>query len=298
MPVYRIKGIDRESGETRRLSVEARTRNKAAKSAQDSGVVVQSCKRRYERVATLLVSALVTLALAAGAFFAWDLVVNSSPSSKNQAGLSNLPRLKALVETEAPLQALEHRTQVLAALGGEEIKSQTPKEYRSALVSGPFFASKNKEDFTSALRALDRHGWLLSTPPTLPIKPCRHDGSLALLAVVADEVQYNTLQTDQRGRAGKTIQDVAFPAMKGIIRQFNSDDVVHFGITVTVCAYDFTETHSTSGRAEAVTVVAEASLWKKVADAQISESDFLSEAVIYLTDEQNQGLRKVEIDLR
>jgi hypothetical protein len=144
------------------------------------------------------------------------------------------------------------------------------------------------------LLTVNGHAPLLYT--MIPIHFVLKDNDLTLLlASVGSTKVYNTLRLDARQRAAKAIQEAVLPAMKRFT-VVHSTDIKNFGVLVAYGTKDFSDELSTKG--ELVALVAPAARCKKLADAELTEEEFVDAADVYVVDRDAIGeVRKIKVSL-
>jgi dTDP-glucose pyrophosphorylase len=117
------------------------------------------------------------------------------------------------------------------------------------------------------------------------------------LATKGSTTVYNTLRLDAKQRAIKEIQETVLPAMKRFaVAVVNSADIKNFGVVVAYGSRDFSDELST--KAEVVALVASAERCKKLADAELTEEEFVDAADVYVMDRDSiNDLRKIKASI-
>lgn len=100
---------------------------------------------------------------------------------------------------------------------------------------------------------------------------------------VADSNVYNTLRFDFRQRASKVFDTYAVSLASSLRNIKPSGGVQYCAVTIAYGARDFSKSDSISPRSEALVIVADISLWAKLARTEITDQDFAAKADIYVS---------------
>jgi hypothetical protein len=131
-----------------------------------------------------------------------------------------------------------------------------------------------------------------------PVRFASHDGDLTLLLASLGSVNvYNTLRLEAKERAGKELAETVLPEL----RQFQivkCPACKYFGVISVYGTKDFSESGSTP-KPELVALVASVENCRKLADAEMTEEDFVAASDVYIVDrdEVTDQVRKVKVSL-
>ena len=170
--------------------------------------------------------------------------------------------------------------------------SRAAKEPRPDIVEEWDLIEKYRADITNLVRVT---GPFLYSEPGVPVGFALKDNNLTLiLASLGSTNVYNT-RLDAKQRATREIQETVLPA----IRRFavvTSTDIKNFGVMVAYGSDDSSEEPSTRG--EIVALVASSEKCRKLADAELTEEEFVDSADVYLMDRDTVGeVRKVKVSI-
>lgn len=178
---------------------------------------------------------------------------------------------------------------------GEIVKlrraSRAAKETRPGIVDEWDLVEKYQADI---IRLVSVSGPLLYS--LLPVHFALKDSNLTLiLASIGSDNVYNTLRLDAKQRATKEVQETALPAIKRFA-VVGSKDIKNFGVMVAYGSKDFSDESST--KAEIVALVASSGACRKLADAELTEEDFVDMADVYLMDRETlDDVRKIKVSI-
>jgi hypothetical protein len=129
-----------------------------------------------------------------------------------------------------------------------------------------------------------------------PVRFALRDNNLTLiLASLGSTNIYNTLRLDAKERATREIQATVLPAIKRFAI-VSSTDIKNFGLVVAYGSKDFSDELSTEG--EIVALVASSDSCRKLADAELTEEQFVDMADVYLIDRDTIfDVRKIKVSI-
>jgi hypothetical protein len=170
--------------------------------------------------------------------------------------------------------------------------SRSSQETRPDIVDEWDLIEKYQADVIRLVRVT---GPFLYTEPGVPVRFALKDNNLTLiLASLGSTNVYNT-RLDAKQRATREIQETVLPA----IRRFAvvaSTDIKNFGVMVAYGSDDSSEEPST--RAEIVALVASSERCRKLADAELTEEEFVDTADVYLMDRDSVSeVRKIKVSI-
>lgn len=174
------------------------------------------------------------------------------------------------------------------------INDRPTADWGAKLVAEHTLISKNRSTLDSLVK--------VSLKPLLytssPVRLASQDGRLTLLLTsMGSENIYNTLRLDAKERAGEEIQKTVLPEIKQF-QVVNSPAIKYFGVVVVYGTKDFSEEDSTPDP-EIVALVAPVENCRKLADAEMTEEDFVSASDEYIVDRDDatNQVRKVKASL-
>ena len=174
------------------------------------------------------------------------------------------------------------------------INEKPGPDWSPGLVAEHVLITKDRTDLEALVRA--------SLKPLLyaqtPVRLASSDGGLTLLLTsLGSENVYNTLRLEAKERAAKEIQKTVLTAIKQF-RVITSPGIKNFGVMVVYGTKDFSSPDS-APEAEAVALVAAAATCQKLADAEITEEEFVASSDVYIVDRDDitNQVRKVKISL-
>jgi hypothetical protein len=166
-------------------------------------------------------------------------------------------------------------------------------DWGTNLVAEHTMISKNQSSFEALVK--------VSLKPLLytesPIRLASHDGSLTLiLSSMGSENIYNTLRLEAKERAGKEIQETVLPEIKQF-QVINIPAIKYFGVIDIYGTKDFSEPDSTP-KPELVALVASVQNCRKLANAEMTEEDFVAASDVYIVGKiAIDQVRKVKVSL-
>jgi hypothetical protein len=198
-------------------------------------------------------------------------------------------QLAALDPKEHPGKTNEEAVATLSAFIGEKVT----KDERRGYVAEHALAVKHRQSLIELVN--------LSPLPLfygeIPVRFALKDNSVTLLlTALGSNSVYNTLRLDPKQRAAKEIEKTLLPAMKRC-EFLKASGIENFGVLVVYGSKDFSESDETP-KAELVALVARVDRCMKLAQAQLSEEEFVDTADVYLVDrDMVGGVRKIKISL-
>lgn len=120
------------------------------------------------------------------------------------------------------------------------------------------------------------------------------DSALSLLfsGVVSDNV-YNTLRLTAKERAAKVIATYILPALRIVAEDFNTKEIKYFGFSCVYGSKDFGNDEPNGTKAEFISFLAPSDLVRKYNSSDITESELVNAADIYISDRDMQ-LREIK----
>jgi hypothetical protein len=174
------------------------------------------------------------------------------------------------------------------------INERPGTDWGAKLVAEHTLISKHRSTLESLVK--------LSLNPLLytsvPVRLASHDGSLTLLLTsIGSKNIYNILRLKAKERAGEEIQKTVLPEIKQF-QVVNSPTIKYFGVLAVYGTKDFSEPDSTP-EPELVALIASAVNCRKLANAEITEEDFVATSDVYLVDrdEADDQVRKIKVSL-
>ena len=131
-----------------------------------------------------------------------------------------------------------------------------------------------------------------------PVRLASKEGALTLLLTsLGSQNVYNILRLDAKQRAAKEIESTVLPGIKQF-QVINSPAIKNYGVIAIFGSKDFSDADS-SPKAEVVALVAPATVCRKLADAEITEEEFVALSDVYIVDRDQltDEVRKVKVSL-
>jgi hypothetical protein len=132
----------------------------------------------------------------------------------------------------------------------------------------------------------------------VPIRLASKDGALvAIISSVASRNVYNTLRLDAKERAAKEITDSILPEIRYLAASL-SPDYRYYGVIGIYGTKDLSK-EDDEAKGELVALVASAGSCRKLANAEMTEEDFVAVSDVYIVDRDDlaASVRKVKITL-